>query len=406
MVTKVRNLSQSFEYESNLEQDILNTTGLTFAHFAGEVFLGNALVDIAAGTVTVPVGAFVIWLDVTTVTVPAMKATNVVGVAAIDSIILYTGTSTVTDIDQSTVVDHRSFTTGRRGPSATVSDVVQTQDPEAAPGNPYWVMRSRMATWDDVHKDWNTGAGENSNERQTANLVMDDASGVPIRAIGVANILYTINGTPTFGEVGPTFLKGQAIGAMGFDGSTDFIRPPTNNFSADAVGVYWGWFFAGSSGSGNGRIILAQSNAAGTVSGEWGVSGANEVFFQMFTTGGSYRLEVDTPNIVHNTWNFVVIVQRGGNSGAQIYWNGTLYNKDTGNTTETITGAATRDWWWSNIWSALGRQGSYASRADTGASFKFEGRLFDIGLAVPVASDFPLQWPDANVDKLMRSAGF
>ncbi len=85
---------------------------------------------------------------------------------------------------------------------------------------------------------------------------------------------------------------------------------------------------------------------------------------------------------------------------------GTLFNKDTGNTTETLTGTATRDWFFLNTWSALGRQGSYGSRGNTTAAFKFEGRLFDVGIATPLAAQFPLIWSAANVAKMHRCAGF
>jgi hypothetical protein len=404
LITKVRNLRQATEYDSNFEQDILNTTGLTFAFFAGETYLGNSLVDVAAGTVTVPVGDFVIWLDVTTVTVPAMKATNVPGVAATDSIILYTGTSTTTDIDQSTVVDHRSFTTGHRGPSASVSDVVQTQDPEEAPGNAYWVMRSKMATWDDVHQDWNTGGDEVANERQTVNLIMDDAA-APLRAIGVANDDYTITGSPGFGEVGPTFLTGQSLGAMSFDGTNDYITIDVNTFSAALQGVIWGWFYTFAAGAGGGRQIIAQSNAASSVSCEVLVSGANKLSYNNFTTTSQYRLDVD-PTPSNDTWHFVTIVQRADTNGVQITLDGVLYNKDTGNTTETLSGTGSRDDFYSKTWNALGRQGRYAARGNTSASFKWEGRLYDVGIAVPNPTEFPLVWSAANVAKLHRCAGF
>lgn len=403
MITKVRNLRQSFEYEANFEQDINNTTGLTFAFFAGEAYLQSGLTDIVAGTIAVPTGEFAVWLDVQTPATPTIKGTLLSGVNSEDSIILFTGTASATEIDQSTVVDHRSFTTGQRGLSSSAVTFNLTNDPEASPLNEYWAMRAHMATWDDTKKDWTPGL---DNERQTANLVFDEAAGETIRAIGVSLRSYNVNGSPTRSVVGPTFAKGNAVGAWEFDGTSDWVNVIGTAWSSSATGVYYGWVYPNSSGSGNGRIVMGQSNSTGSISGEWGISAADEVFFQIFSGANKYRLEIDTPNIVHNTWNFVVIVQRGDGNGAQIWWNGTLYNKDTGNTTETLNGTATRDWWWAEIWAAVGRTGHWGARGDTSASFKFEGRLFDTGLAVPLVASFPDIWPNANVDKLMRSAGF
>ncbi len=402
MITKVRNLRQSFEYEANFEQDINNTTGLTFAFFAGEAFLQSGLTDIVAGTIAVPAGQFAVWLDVQTPATPTVKGTLLASVNSQDSIILFTGTASATDIDQSTVVDHRSFTTGQRGLSADAPTFNITNDPELSPFNTYWPMRAHMAAWDDTTKDWNPRQG---NERQSSNPIFDEAA-APVRMVGVAQDNLTITGTPTFSQVGPTFLKGNAIGAMGFDGTSDYITSEVNSFSAAAVGAIWGWFYPFAAGAGGGRQIIAQSNAASSVSSEVLISGSNKLGYNNFTTVRQYRLDINTPLPANDTWHFFTVVQRGDGNGVQITMDGTLFNKDTGNTTETITGSGTRDDFYDVTWAALGRQGRFAARANTSASFKFEGRLFDVGLATVLAADFPLIWSAANVAKLHRCAGF
>lgn len=409
MITKVRKLSRAFEYEANFEQDTPNTTGLTFAFFAGEAFLGDSLSDISAGTVTVPDAPWAVWLDVTTVTTPVVTAGVLASIPTTDSIVLYTGSTSGGAILQSTVVDRRSFSTGRRGLSVNAPSFILTNDPEASPINTYWPMRARMATWNDIQSDWDPSSGGASGgtgtERQTVDVIFDEAAG-DLRAIGVAQKTYGIVGSPTRGEVGPTFLKGNAVSAMGFDGSTDYVTTTINTFSASATGIYYGWFFADLAGQGTTRTIISQADTTGVIDAHVGVDSGNELNVQIRTFTTLYRLDINTPTITPDTWHFYVVVQRGDGNGMQIWLDGVLFNKDTGNTTEQVTGTGTRDDWWDTVWNAPGRQGRYAAIGNTSATSKWRGRLFDIGLAIPIIADFPTLWADVNVDKLNRCAGF
>lgn len=75
MITRVKNLQLATAFSSNFEQDIDTTTGLLFGHVGGSVHNEGVLQTIAAGTVTVPIGESIIYLDTEGVT--ALIAANV-----------------------------------------------------------------------------------------------------------------------------------------------------------------------------------------------------------------------------------------------------------------------------------------------------------------------------------------
>lgn len=133
MITRVKTLRQAMALSSNFEHDPSTTTGLQFGHFGGAVHNFGVLQTIAAGTVTVPNGVSIIFLDTfpKTATIEAAADPSAASNRYIPLYQINTSSGSIT-----TITDLRSWTTASLGtelglePNPSFDSLVATWSPE------------------------------------------------------------------------------------------------------------------------------------------------------------------------------------------------------------------------------------------------------------------------------------
>jgi len=316
MVTKVRSFKQTQLMDKNFEQDVANTSGLTFGYFGGNIKGGGSYVSIPAGTVVLPSNsAWYLYVDASTIPATVESSTTAPSSGAL---LLYSGTTSSSAI--TTINDLRSWSgagdgTGLSVSSTSMYDYMVTLSPEH-----WWPM------WEAQSPCYDYGTGSNA------------GLGSP----GTVNWLMSEGGSPIFHADGPV----STIPCVDFSGTNQWLTEGNEASPNDTAGSIFA-LFNSDTATASGQWIFSATDPGVFVSFQIQLGGTGALGYPMFQwIDGSpirnYQIRSNA-SVVDGNWHTIAVTQTGAAGGCKLYVDGV--RKTGGDITETLVGAADGSEW-------------------------------------------------------------